>query len=146
VSETAARPAERSGARVYPSQLEADVALRHGSIAHVRPIRAEDEAHLLAFLRGLSDDDRRMRFLSLGNDLSRTAHDESEVDYVHSLGLLATVGSPERIVGHALYAPPGERSEGRAEVAFAIAAEYQGRGLATILLGQLADVGRGQRD
>jgi hypothetical protein len=113
---------------VYPAQLEADVALRDGSIAHIRPIRAQDEAHLLAFLRGLSDDDRRMRFFSLGNDLSRTAHDEADVDYVHSLGLLATVGSPERIVGHALYAPSGERSEGRAEVAFAIAAKYRGRG------------------
>ena len=89
----------------YPAELEADVALRDGSIAHIRPIRAEDEPRLLAFLRELSDDDRRMRFFSLGNDLSRTAHDEADVDYVHSLGLLATVGSPERIVGHALYAP-----------------------------------------
>src|SRR5947209_1184490 len=116
--------------------LESHVALRDGSVAHIRPIRPEDEPQLLALLRGLSDDDRRLRFLSLGNDLSRTAHDEAEVDYVRSLGLLATVGSPERIVGHALYAPAGES---RAEVAFAIAAEYQGRGLATILLGQLAD-------
>ena|SRR2546423_1321857 len=53
-----------------------------------------------------------------------------------SLGLLVTVGLPERIVGHALYAPAGD---GRAEVAFAIAAEYRSRRLATILLGQLAD-------
>src|SRR6202165_1041300 len=125
-----------STAAAYPAQLEADVGLRDGPIPPIRPIRAEDEAHLLAFLRELSDDDRRMRFFSLGNDLSRAAHDEVDVDYVHSLGLLATVASPERIVGHALYAPSGE---GRAEVAFAIAAEYQGRGLATILLGQLAD-------
>jgi hypothetical protein len=80
---------------------------------------------LLALLRGLSDDDRRLRFFSLGGDLSRTAHEEAAVDNVHSLGLLVTVGSPERIVGHALYAPAGD---GRAEVAFAIAAEYQGRG------------------
>jgi acetyl coenzyme A synthetase (ADP forming)-like protein len=116
--------------------LEADIALRDGSIAHIRPIRPEDEPRLLAFLRGLSENDRRMRFFSLGNDLSRTAHDEATVDYVHSLGLLATVGSPERLVGHALYAAAGE---GRAEVAFAIAAEYQGQGLATILLGHLAD-------
>src|SRR5438445_13646693 len=107
-----------------------------GSVAHIRPIRAEDEPHLLAFLRGLSDDDRRLRFFSLGNDLSRAAHDEADVDYVRSLGLLASVDSPERIVGHALYAPAGEN---RAEVAFAIAADYQGRGLATILLGQPAD-------
>jgi acetyl coenzyme A synthetase (ADP forming)-like protein len=125
-----------SNAAVYPTELEADVALRDGSVAHIRPIRAEDEPRLLAFLRGLSDDDRRMRFFTLGNDLSRTAHDEARVDYVHSLGLLATVGSPERIVGHALYAPAGDA---RAEVAFAIAAEFQGRGLATILLGHLAD-------
>jgi acetyl coenzyme A synthetase (ADP forming)-like protein len=118
------------------AKLEADVALRDGSIAHIRPIRAEDEPHLLAFLLDLSADDRRMRFFSLANDLARTVHDKVDVDYVHSLGLVATVGSPERMVGHALYAPAGDA---RAEVAFAIAAEYQGRGLATMLLGQLAD-------
>jgi acetyl coenzyme A synthetase (ADP forming)-like protein len=125
-----------SAAAVYPAALEADVVIRDGSLAHIRPIRPEDEPRLLVFLRRLSDDDRRMRFFTLANDLSRTAHDEAKVDYVHSLGLLATVGSPERIVGHALYAPAGDA---RAEVAFAIAAEYQGRGLATMLLGQLAD-------
>ena len=54
-----------------------------------------------------------------------------------SLGLLAMVGPEERIVGHALYAPSGD---GRAEVAFAIARDYQGHGLATLLLGQLAEV------
>jgi RimJ/RimL family protein N-acetyltransferase len=121
---------------MHTLELESDVALRDGSVAHIRPICPEDEASLLAFLRGLSDDDRRLRFFSLGNDLSRTAHDEADVDYVHSLGLLATVGSPGRVVGHALYAQAGDA---RAEVAFAIAAEYQGRGLATIMLGQLAD-------
>ncbi len=133
------RPAvgvEMTSPTVLQAELESHVALRDGSVAHIRPIRADDEPHLLALLRGLSDDDRRFRFFSLANDLSRTAHDEADVDNVHSLGLLATVGRPERIVGHALYAPAGD---GRAEVAFAIAAEYQRRGLATILLGQLAD-------
>jgi hypothetical protein len=66
-----------SAPSVYPAELEADVALRDGSIAHIRPIRAEDEPRLLAFLRGLSDEDRRMRFFSVSNDLSRTAHDEA---------------------------------------------------------------------
>ncbi len=125
-----------SASAIYPTNLEAVVALHDGSLARIRPIRAEDEPGLLAFLRGLSDDDRRMRFFSMGNNLSRAAHDEADVDYVQSLGLLATVGSPERIVGRALYAPAGD---GRAEVAFAIAADYQRQGLATTLLGQLAD-------
>jgi acetate---CoA ligase (ADP-forming) len=124
-----------SQAATYPTALEGDVALRDGSIAHIRPIRASDEPALLAFLRALPADDRRMRFFSMGNDLSRVAHDESEVDYVRSLGLLATVGSPERIVGHALYATTGDAC---AEVAFAVAADFQGRGLGTLLLGQLA--------
>jgi acetyl coenzyme A synthetase (ADP forming)-like protein len=119
----------------YPAQLEAEVALRDGSLTHVRPVRPEDAEPLLDFLRALPDEDRRLRFFSLGVDLSRTAREQTNIDYVQSLGLVATVGPERRIVGHALYAPYGD---GRAEVAFAIAHEYQGRGLATLLLGQLA--------
>ena len=121
---------------VYPVELEADVATRDGSLVHVRPIRPEDTNRLLVFLRTLPAEDRRLRFFSLGNDLARAARDETNVDYVRSLGLLATVGPDERVVGHAPYAPYGH---GRAELAFAIAPDYQGRGLATLLLGQLAE-------
>jgi GNAT superfamily N-acetyltransferase len=126
-----ARPA------TYPVEREAEVVLRDGSLAHVRPIRPDDEPGLLAFLRALPDDDRGLRFFSLGTDLARTAHEEAEVDYTRSFGLLATVGPDERVVGHALYARSGE---GRAEVAFAIARDHQGRGLASLLLGHLAEV------
>ena len=120
----------------YPTELEAEVATRDGSLAYVRPVRSDDADRLLTFLRALPEEDRRLRFFTLGNDLARAARDESNVDYVSSLGLLATAGPDERVVGHALYAPYGE---GRAEIAFAIARDYQGRGLATLLLGQLAE-------
>ncbi len=119
----------------YPAGREADIALRNGSVAHVRPIRPDDEAALLELLQALSPDDRLLRFFSLGTSLERTARDEATVDYVRSYGLVVTVGPDQRIVGHALYAPTGE---GRAEVAFTIAREYQGQGLASTLLGQLA--------
>src|SRR5215471_12977026 len=122
----------------YPAYLEADVVTRDGSLTHVRPVRPEDSEQLLAFWRALPDEDRRLRFFSLGGDLARTARDEANIDYVRTLSLVATVGPEQRIVGHAMYAPYGD---GRAEVAFAIAREYQGRGLATILLGQLAQAG-----
>jgi acetate---CoA ligase (ADP-forming) len=120
----------------YPAEREADIVLRDGSIAHVRPVRADDEAALLQLLQGLSVDDRLLRFFSLGTNMERTAHDEVSVDYVHSYGLVVTVGPEQRLVGHALYAPTGE---GRAEVAFTISREYQGQGLASTLLGQLAE-------
>lgn len=122
--------------RSYPVSREADIAMRDGSVAHVRPIRTDDEPALLALLQGLSPDDRLLRFFSLGTNLERTAREEVQVDYVRSFGLVVTVGPERRIVGHALYAPTGE---GRAEVAFTISHEYQGRGLASMLLGQLAE-------
>ena len=50
--------------------------------------------------------------------------------------LLVLTGAPERVVGHAIYV----RTEpDEAEVAFAIDATWQGRGLATTLLAHLAD-------
>lgn len=121
---------------VYPAELEANVALRDGSMAYVRPIRPADESRLLAFLLSLPDEDRRTRFFSLSTNLAGIAHQQADIDYTRSLGLLVTVGIDDRVIGHALYATTGEKS---AEVAFAIANEYQAHGLATILLGQLAE-------
>jgi predicted CoA-binding protein/GNAT superfamily N-acetyltransferase len=72
----------------------------------------------------------------LRNNLGRIAQDESDVDYVRSLGLLVTIQPEECVIGHGLYAMSGD---GRAEVAFAIGTAYQGQGLATLLLGQLAE-------
>ena len=46
----------------YPAQLEAVVAMRDGSVTHIRPVRPGDAEALLAFLRALPDEDRRLRF------------------------------------------------------------------------------------
>lgn len=123
----------------YPSNMEAEVAMRDGSLVHIRPVRPDDASRLKAFLQALPPEDRYLRFFSFGNNLARTARDETNVDYVTSLGLLATAGPDQRVVGHGLYVPGSPQ---RAEVAFAIARDYQGHGLATILLGQLAEAAR----
>jgi acetyl coenzyme A synthetase (ADP forming)-like protein len=67
--------------------------------------------------------------------LANEAHREANLD--HTFGLLALSGVEERVVGHAFYAVVDEN---RAEVAFTIANDFQGRGLGTMLLGQLAEV------
>ena len=125
----------------YPEHREADVVLRDGSVVHIRPVRASDEPALLEFLRGLPSEDRRLRFFGLGNNLARTAHDEADVDYARRFGLVVTVTPEEHLVGHAMYVATEAT---RAEVAFTIAPEYQSQGLATLLLGQLAEVAAAQ--
>src|ERR1051326_3563396 len=67
--------------------------------------------------------------------LAAEAHREANLD--HAFGLIACSGDEERVVGHAFYVATDEQ---RAEVAFTTANDFQGRGLGTILLCQLAEV------
>ncbi len=119
---------------VYP---EGNVVLRDGSTVRVRVMRRDDEKKLLVLLESLSDEARWMRFLSpaKGSALAAEAHREATLDDAFSL--IALSGTGERIVGHAFYAVLDQT---RAEVAFTIAGDFRGRGLGTILLGQLAEV------
>ena len=116
-----------------------DVVLRDGSTVRVRAMRPEDEGLLFALFKSLSADSRWLRFMSAASDsaLAAEAHREASVDYCRKFGLIALTGAEDRIVGHAFYTAI---SEDRAEVAFAIADDYQRRGLATILLVLLAEV------
>jgi len=116
---------------------DGDVVLRDGSTVRVRPIRPEDEPSLVALFDSLSEESRWFRFFSpaKGSALAAEAHREANLD--RAFGLVALSGADERVVGHAFYASLGEH---RAEVAFTIANDYQGRGLGTILLVQLAEV------
>jgi acetate---CoA ligase (ADP-forming) len=120
----------------YPSHREADVVLRDGSTVRLRPVRPEDEGVLREFFAGLDARSLAFRFFSGAVDVGRAAASLAAVDYAERYGLLAVRGEG-RVVGHGLYVGgPDER----AEVAFAIAEEIQGRGLGTILLAHLAEV------
>lgn len=131
-------PAASPGTQTAPIIVDAqhvDVALRDGSTVRVRPVCPEDAGALRDFLSGMSADARWLRFFTLGVDLDRAARWAAEPGAGAGFGLVATSGSPARIVGHAAYA---RESEGRAEIAFEVADDWQGRGIATILLGHLA--------
>jgi acetate---CoA ligase (ADP-forming) len=120
---------------VYPAEREADVVLRDGSTIHLRPVRAGDEASLRDFYANLSAESRVFRFFSGGVNLDMVVNRMMDVDYRGRYGLVATAGPEGQIVAHGFY---GATPNGAAEVAFAVADSLQGRGVATIMLGHLA--------
>ena len=114
-----------------------DVVLRDGSTVHIRVMRPEDESGLCALLNSLSDESRWLRFYCQQNSASLAAEAHREASLDHAFGLVASSGDGDRVVGHAFYVAIDDE---RAEVAFTITNDFQGRGLGTILLGQLAEV------
>ena len=120
-----------------PVAADVHIALRDGSTAHVRPVVPADAPALRTFLEHLSDNSRWLRFFSLGVNLDKAAERAAAGDRPEGYGLIVTTGAEERVVAHAVFEM--ERAD-RAEVAFAVADEMQGRGLATVLIAHLAQV------
>jgi acetate---CoA ligase (ADP-forming) len=121
-----------AGAMTRPEPV--DVVLRDGSTARVRAAGPDDAPLVRALYEGLEPEARWFRFFSAGVNLDRAARDA--VSPPGGLALLVLTGDPERAVAHALY---GRTRADEAEVAFAVEGEWQGRGLATLLLAHLAD-------
>src|SRR5579859_3976051 len=123
-------------ASTYPAEREATVVLRDGATVIVRPVRPDDQAALARFYTGLSLESRVFRFFAAVANADSLARGMTNIDYKSRYGIVAVAGSDDRVVGHAMYVQEGPR---KAELALAIADAYQGRGLGTILLGQLAE-------
>ena len=94
------------------------------------------------FLQALSPDSIAFRFFG-SVDLDWVADWSTDVDYDDRYALVATTGPGRRWSRHGAYVRTGAD---RAEVAFAVADEWQGYGIATIMLAHLAAGGRGSRD
>jgi acyl-CoA synthetase (NDP forming)/GNAT superfamily N-acetyltransferase len=126
----------------YPRHWEADVVLRDGGTAHVRPIRPTDADALQAFHVGQSQQSTVFRFFAplerLGEaDLYRFTH----VDHADRVALVAVaqVGGTERILAVARFDRLGDDD---AEVAFNVSDAHHGRGLGSVLLEHLAAAAR----
>jgi acyl-CoA synthetase (NDP forming)/RimJ/RimL family protein N-acetyltransferase len=122
----------------YPAHWEADVVLRDGGTAHLRPIRPDDAERLKRFYSRLSDETIYFRFFSLYRELSaRDIERFTVVDHADRAALIATIG--EEMVGVVRY----ERlDEDTAEVAFNIEDAHQGRGLGSVFLEHIAAAAR----
>jgi acyl-CoA synthetase (NDP forming)/RimJ/RimL family protein N-acetyltransferase len=112
-----------------------DVILRDGSALRLRSPVPADEPAIKAFFDGLAPESRYMRFHGHGRT-DIVAHDYANADGDTRVALIARLG--DRVVAVAGYDRLNE--PGVAEVAFAVADDLHGRGLATRMLEQLADV------
>ncbi|WP_018134397.1 GNAT family N-acetyltransferase [Acaricomes phytoseiuli] len=123
----------------YPHHWEADVVLRDGATAHVRPICADDAEGVQHFHLGQSPDSIYMRFFTHKSQLSdRELRRFTQVDYRNRVAFVITVAS--KIIGIGRYDRLADLKQ--AEVAFNIADAHQGRGIGSILLEHLAAAAR----
>ncbi|MYS20649.1 Acyl-CoA synthetase (NDP forming) [Streptomyces sp. DvalAA-14] len=133
-------------AHPYPVHWEADVVLRDGGIAHIRPIGPDDAVRLVDFYEKVSDESKYYRFFAPYPRLSdRDVHRFTHHDYVDRVGLAATVGGEFiATVRYDRTAEDGSPVSGaagtRAEVAFLVQDAHQGRGVASALLEHIAAV------
>ncbi|MFG3141693.1 GNAT family N-acetyltransferase [Streptomyces sp. NPDC048211] len=138
---------EQSPHHAYPDHWEADVVLRDGGTARIRPITTDDADRLVSFYEQVSDESKYYRFFAPYPRLSaKDVHRFTHHDYVDRVGLAVTVGGEfiatvryDRInaQGRPASAPADE-----AEVAFLVQDAHQGRGVASALLEHIAAVAR----
>jgi acetyltransferase len=105
------------------------VVVRSGREVVLRPVQAVDAEQVQAFVRALSPQSRRNRFLCGMTELpSYVLRRLTQPDHPKELGLLAVAGGSEAssVVGMAQYAPDGP---GRAEFSVAVADAWQRQGL-----------------
>lgn len=126
----------------YPSHWEADVVLRDGTPAHVRPIRPDDKFALQRFHVAQSERSTYMRFFAAMERLSeRDLTRFTETDNVDRVAIVATTtrDGNEAIIGVARF---DRIDHDEAEVAFNISDGLQGRGLGSVLLEHIAAAAR----
>jgi acyl-CoA synthetase (NDP forming)/RimJ/RimL family protein N-acetyltransferase len=129
-------PADPSGD--HPQHWDADVVLRDGGTAHLRPITPADAEALQRMHVAQSPESTFLRFFGPMPRLTEgLLRQFTQVDHTNQVAIVALIGG--EIVGLASY---DRVAEGQAEVAFNISDAHQGRGLGSVLLEHLAAAAR----
>lgn len=127
----------------YPAHWEADVVLRDGGTAHVRPISPEDAELLVEFYAEVSPQSKYYRFFAAMPTLSpREVRRFVDVDHHDRVALVLTVADRMIAVGQFERLKGTGDGPDQAEVAFLVQDRHQHRGIGQLLLEHLAQVGR----
>jgi len=127
------------GPAPYPASDASDATLRDGTRVHLRPIRPDEAPELLELYDRLSPESLYFRFFAVPDKDRSKAEYLAHVDYVDRYAIVAEVGGA--LTGVARFERDA-REPSRAEVAFTIADESQGRGLGSLLFRRLATLAR----
>ena len=121
-----------------------DVLLRDGLMLRMRPLQPEDRDAILELFNRCSPESKRFRFLRMITSLPDSMLDQLvAVDgRAHvALVVLQGQGEDERIVAVGRYHATSDRPD-VAEVSFLVEDSMQRRGIGTVLLDTLAEIGR----
>jgi acetyl coenzyme A synthetase (ADP forming)-like protein len=125
----------------------ADAILRDGRSIRIRSLRSDDKEKLLKHFESLSQRSVYFRFLRTKNRLTEAELAQfTELDFVDDVALVATLREEdeERIIGVGRFSVVSDPSSPhrRAEMAFAVADDHQGRGIGTLLLEHMVPIAR----
>ena len=148
---TAEEDLPQTAIRPYPIQYVSDEETPDGGRVRVRPIRPEDEPLMVRFHETLSEQSVYMRYFHMMKLDQRTAHERLTricfIDYDREMALVAERTDPEtgerEIMGVARLsrnaAAPAE-----AEFSVLVSDRFQRRGIGTLLVEHLLEVGRAE--
>ncbi len=149
--ETAEEDLPTTAIRPYPTQYVSDEETSDGAGVRVRPIRPEDEPLMVKFHESLSEQSVYMRYFHMMKLDQRTAHERLTricfIDYDREMALVAERTNPEtgerEIMGVSRLSRHGAVPR-EAEFSVLVSDRFQRRGLGTLLVGRILEVGRAE--
>ena len=141
----------RTAIRPYPTQYVSHEELRDGTPVTIRPIRPEDEPLMVKFHETLSEESVYMRYFHMMNLTQRTAHERLTricyIDFDREMALVAEHTDPDtgerEIMGVSRLSRHGV-SPDEAEFSVLVSDRFQRRGVGTLLVGRILEVGRAE--
>src|SRR6185437_2418335 len=116
--------------------LESDVTLKDGTIAHIRPIRPEDDHFLVDAFQRLSPESVYQRFFTAMPELTPgMARYLANVNYTNRFALVAEIDG--ELVAVARYERTGDA--GVVELGLVVLDNWQNRGLGRVLLRRIVE-------